>query len=87
MLYPLVEGRKDVHCLHFDFLIDWGLRKINLAIRLTQQQCLFANAIVPLPNDAIFIKTSMKNKNLKNRKEIDTRRKNDLCRDDKLMFF
>ena len=32
VLCALVEGRKNVHCSHIDFLLDLQLRKMNAAI-------------------------------------------------------
>jgi len=54
MLFGLVEDRKSVQCSHFDFIVDLQLRKINATIALTE--FLLANAILIIPNYAIFIK-------------------------------
>ena len=58
---------------------------MNAAIGLIQKQCLIANAILVIPNYAIFIKTNLKQE-LKNFTNIDAREKNDAREDDRQMF-
>ena len=36
-LCALIVGIESAHCSHFDFLVDWQMRKMNAAIGLTQQ--------------------------------------------------
>ena len=54
-------------------------------LQLIRKQRLIANAIVLTLNDAIFIKTNVKTKNLK-LKKVDAGGKNDAHGDDKIMF-
>ena len=61
---------KSVYCLQWDFLVHGELRKMNAAIRLTQKQCLIVNAILLIPNDAIFIKKNMKKRIQKMEKKL-----------------
>ena len=48
---------------------------------------LIADSILLILNDAIFIKTSMKANNLKNKEEVDAGGKSDAGGDDYSMFF
>ena len=75
-----------MHCSHIDFLVDLQLRKMNIAIELTQKQRLIANEILLIPDDTIFIQTNMEKETLKTRKKIEARGKNEAGVEDKLMF-
>ena len=55
MLCVLLEGRKGIKFSHLDSLADLQLSKMNAAIGMK----LIANAMLLLPNDAIFVQTNI----------------------------